>query len=64
MMGGWVGDDVGDNVDLSWYNADAKQTGRRPLIIVLIIIQRFQHKSRVYYTTTFLFQELLLVLTQ
>jgi hypothetical protein len=62
MMSGWVGDDVGEN-DLSWCNADAKQTGRRPLIIVLTTIQRLQHKSRVYYTTTFL-KELLLVFTQ
>ena len=63
-----TGDDVGENVDLSLFNADAKQTGRalnsRPLIIVLITIQRLQHKSCVYYITTFLFKELLLVFTQ
>ena len=51
-----TGDDVGENVDLSLFNADAKQTGHalnsRPLIIVLITIQRLQHKSCVYCHST------------
>ena len=60
-----MGDDVGENIDLSLMPMPNKLDAlSHPLIIVLITIQRFQHKSCVYYTTTFLFKELLLVFTQ
>ena len=58
-----MGDDVGENIDLSLMPMPNKLDAC-PLIIVLITIQRLQHKSRVYYTTTFLVKELLLVFTQ